>query len=153
MANICLKLYTNAFFGSILKSPMQMGSLSVYNSVTNISRLGTFKVPKKMFGKTQPFAGVFAKVSRKTKMNFSKSKKCFHVPGSHLTGRRSVSRRLDSRGGNPHLKIHIYVRETRPPIYRNNKFFVYFFGGLESVGHSFAHVAHFVFSRDAWIET
>jgi hypothetical protein len=43
MANISLTLYTNGFFGSILKSPIQMGSLSVKNSVTNISRLGTFK--------------------------------------------------------------------------------------------------------------
>ncbi len=43
MANISLTLYINAFFGSILKSPIQMGSLSVNNSVTNISRLGTFK--------------------------------------------------------------------------------------------------------------
>ncbi len=44
MANISLTLYTNAFFGSILKAPMQMGSLSVNNSVTNISRLGTFNM-------------------------------------------------------------------------------------------------------------
>ena len=44
MANISLTLYTNGFFGSILKSPIQMGSLSVNNSVTNISRLGTFKI-------------------------------------------------------------------------------------------------------------
>ncbi len=36
-------LYTNRFFGSVLKSPAQMGSLSVNNSVTNISHLGTFK--------------------------------------------------------------------------------------------------------------
>jgi hypothetical protein len=28
---------------SFLKSPIQMGSLSINNSVTNISRLGTFK--------------------------------------------------------------------------------------------------------------
>jgi hypothetical protein len=32
-------------------------------------------------------------------------------------------------------------------------FFVYFLGGLESVGHSFAFVAYFVFSRDVWIRT
>jgi hypothetical protein len=43
MANISLTLYTNSFFGSVLMSPIQMGSLSVNNSVTNISRLGTFK--------------------------------------------------------------------------------------------------------------
>jgi hypothetical protein len=44
MVNISLTLYTKGFFGSFLKSPTQMGSLSINNSVTNISRLGTFKV-------------------------------------------------------------------------------------------------------------
>ncbi len=39
-----LTLYTNGFFGSVLKSPTQMGSLSINNSVSNISRLGTFKL-------------------------------------------------------------------------------------------------------------
>jgi hypothetical protein len=43
MVNISLTLYTKGFFGSFLKSPTQMGSLSINNSVTNISRLGTFK--------------------------------------------------------------------------------------------------------------
>ncbi len=43
MTKISLTLYTNGFYGSILKSPIQMGSLSVNNSVTNISRLGIFK--------------------------------------------------------------------------------------------------------------
>ncbi len=32
-------------------------------------------------------------------------------------------------------------------------FFVYFFGGLECVGHSFAYVAHLWFLRDVWIWT
>ncbi len=32
-------------------------------------------------------------------------------------------------------------------------FWIYFFGGLEQVGHSFAYVAHFVFLRDVWIRT
>jgi hypothetical protein len=44
MANISLTLYTNGFIGSVLMSPIQMGSLRVNNSVTNISRLGTFKI-------------------------------------------------------------------------------------------------------------
>jgi hypothetical protein len=44
MANISLTLYTNGFIGSVLMSPIQMGSLRVNNSVTNISRLGTFNV-------------------------------------------------------------------------------------------------------------
>ncbi len=48
MANINLTLYTNCFIGSVLMSPIQMGSLRVNNSVTNISCLGTFK-PLKMF--------------------------------------------------------------------------------------------------------
>jgi hypothetical protein len=43
MVNISLTLYTKGFFGSVLKSPTQMGSLSINNSATNISRLGTFK--------------------------------------------------------------------------------------------------------------
>ncbi len=32
-------------------------------------------------------------------------------------------------------------------------FFVYFLGRLESVGHSFACLAHYVFFRDVWIRT
>ncbi len=32
-------------------------------------------------------------------------------------------------------------------------FFVYLFGGLECVGHSFAYVAHLRFLRDVWIRT
>ncbi len=32
-------------------------------------------------------------------------------------------------------------------------FFVYFFGGLECVGHSFAYVADLWFLRDVWIRT
>ncbi len=32
-------------------------------------------------------------------------------------------------------------------------FFVYFVGGLECVGHSFASVAHFAVFRDVWIRT
>jgi hypothetical protein len=43
MVNISLTPYTKVFFGSFLKSPTQMGSLSKNNLVTNISRLGTFK--------------------------------------------------------------------------------------------------------------
>ncbi len=43
MVNISLTLYTKGIFGSVLKSHTQMGSLSINNSVTNISRLGTFK--------------------------------------------------------------------------------------------------------------
>jgi hypothetical protein len=59
MANISLVLYTNGFFGSALKSPIQMGSFSVNNSVTNISRLGTSKVTKgflRIFCKPDPFS-------------------------------------------------------------------------------------------------
>jgi hypothetical protein len=43
MANVSLSLYTNGFFGSVLKSLTQMGSLSINKSVTNISRQSTFK--------------------------------------------------------------------------------------------------------------
>ncbi len=44
MANNSLKILTNRFFALFLKSPIQMGWLSIINSVTNISRLGTFNV-------------------------------------------------------------------------------------------------------------
>jgi hypothetical protein len=44
MMNISITLYRNKFFGAVLKSPIQRGSLSVNNSVTNISWLGTFKL-------------------------------------------------------------------------------------------------------------
>jgi hypothetical protein len=52
MANISQTLYTFEFFGSVLKSPTSMGSLSVNNLVMNISRLGTFKTIFYFF--TQP---------------------------------------------------------------------------------------------------
>ncbi len=42
LANISLKIFKNEHFASVPNSPTQMGSLSVNNSVTNISRLGTF---------------------------------------------------------------------------------------------------------------
>ncbi len=42
MANNSLTIHTNRFFALVLKSPIQMGWLSIINSVTNISRLGTF---------------------------------------------------------------------------------------------------------------
>jgi hypothetical protein len=42
MVNISLTLYTNGLFDSVLKSSFQMVLLSVINSATNISRLGTF---------------------------------------------------------------------------------------------------------------
>ncbi len=47
-----LTLDTNRFFGSVLMSPIQMGLLSVNNSVTNITHLGTTNwscvLPKKL---------------------------------------------------------------------------------------------------------
>jgi hypothetical protein len=43
MANNSLTIHTNRFYALVLKSPIQMGWLSIINSVTNISRLGTFK--------------------------------------------------------------------------------------------------------------
>ncbi len=35
----------------------------------------------------------------------------------------------------------------------NQFFYIYFFGGLECVGHSFAYVDHLVFFIDVWIWT
>jgi len=32
-------------------------------------------------------------------------------------------------------------------------YYIFFFGGLECVGHSCAYVAYFVFLRDVWIRT
>jgi hypothetical protein len=43
MVNISPTLYTNWFFGTLLKLPPQMGLLSGNNSVTNISSMGTFE--------------------------------------------------------------------------------------------------------------
>ncbi len=40
MSNNSLTIHTNRFFALVLKSPIQMGWLSIINSVTNISRLG-----------------------------------------------------------------------------------------------------------------
>jgi hypothetical protein len=48
MANNSLTILTNRFFALVLKSPIQMGWLSTINSVTNISRLGTFKFPTRV---------------------------------------------------------------------------------------------------------
>jgi hypothetical protein len=42
MADNSLTIDRNRFLALVLKSPTQMGSLSIINSVTNISRLGTF---------------------------------------------------------------------------------------------------------------
>ncbi len=43
MANNTLTFHTNQFFAVDLKSPVQMGQLSIINSVKNISCLGTFQ--------------------------------------------------------------------------------------------------------------
>ncbi len=43
MANNSLTILTNRSLALVLKSPIQMGWLSIINSVTNISRLGIFK--------------------------------------------------------------------------------------------------------------
>ncbi len=43
MVDNSLTIDRNRFFALVLKSPIQRGSLSIINSVTNISRLGTFK--------------------------------------------------------------------------------------------------------------
>jgi hypothetical protein len=42
MADNSLTIHTNQFFALVFKSPIQIGWLSIINSVTNISRLGTF---------------------------------------------------------------------------------------------------------------
>jgi hypothetical protein len=76
MANIGLTLYTDGFFGSVLKSPSQMGSLSIHNSVTNISRLGTFKA---WLVHVDPDLNQDSdSVCRRIKMSFKKGNKYFH---------------------------------------------------------------------------
>jgi hypothetical protein len=48
-----------------------------------------------------------------------------------------------------------YIRWVTPVQHAMAYFFIWciFLGGLECVGHSFAYVVHFVFSRDVWIRT
>jgi hypothetical protein len=71
MANNSLTIYTNRFFALVLKSPFQRGSLSIINSVTNISRLGTFKlyfviVYCKKLDETSHISSIYSrKISRK----------------------------------------------------------------------------------------
>jgi hypothetical protein len=48
------------------------------------------------------------------------------------------------------LAAFLTVERMESPI---GNFFVFFFGGLECVGHSFTYVAHFVFLRDVRIRT
>jgi hypothetical protein len=50
MADNSLTIDRNRFLALDLKSPTQMGWLSIINSVTNISRLGTFKARELKFG-------------------------------------------------------------------------------------------------------
>jgi hypothetical protein len=45
-----------------------------------------------------------------------------------------------------HCPLWLYYEPTQL-----QKFFIYFFGGLECVGLSFAYAAHFVFLGDVWI--
>jgi hypothetical protein len=48
----------------------------------------------------------------------------------------------------------IFVPESKEVVTLEAEvFFVYLFGWLECVGHSFAYVAHFVFLRDVRIRT
>ncbi len=45
------------------------------------------------------------------------------------------------------------LEDARHSTVGEKSFFLYIFGGLECVGHSFANVAHFIFLRDVWIRT
>jgi hypothetical protein len=67
MANISLTLYTNGFFGSVLMSPTQIGTLCFNNPVTNISRLGTFNL---WCGKVSASAQLSAVAMDKNKLLF-----------------------------------------------------------------------------------
>jgi len=47
----------------------------------------------------------------------------------------------------------VYTNFLGAYYFMQNIFFVYFFDGLECVGHSFAYVARFVFLKDVWVRT
>jgi hypothetical protein len=49
--------------------------------------------------------------------------------------------------------VHAVITQRQRFCFRQGTFFVYFIGGLQCVGHSFAYVAHFVFLIDVWIRT
>ncbi len=51
------------------------------------------------------------------------------------------------------LKKALFLRLAQYNKHWWTAFSVYFFGGLECVGHSFAYVAHLWFLRDVWIRT
>jgi hypothetical protein len=48
------------------------------------------------------------------------------------------------------LRPTIKVKFNTHTINKSTNFIVYFFGGLDFVGHSFAYVVHFVFLGDVW---
>jgi hypothetical protein len=50
----------------------------------------------------------------------------------------------------PHVRGNAWLCVSS---FQKYPFFVYFFGGLVWVGHSFAYVAHLWFLRDVWIRT
>ncbi len=57
---------------------------------------------------------------------------------------------------NPDSLLILSFRENwLEKLFKNHRYknFLYFFCGLEWVGHSFAYFAHFVFLRDIWIRT
>ncbi len=62
MADNSLTIDRNRFLALVLKSPTQMGSLSIINSVTNISRLGTFN--EEIFRKKNHEAGFLVELCR-----------------------------------------------------------------------------------------
>ncbi len=123
MVNISLTLYTKGLFGSFLKSPTQMGSLSINNSVTNISRLGTFNVqlllllePERRTGSTceTPWDGdIYCTLSEKERGASDLFLKV-SVPDPHVfeppgSGSGSTSQRYGSGSFNHQAKI---VRKT-----------------------------------------
>jgi hypothetical protein len=64
----------------------------------------------------------------------------------HLCTNKNCNGTVDS---NLALTHNNYVKINKPIKIKFS--FVYIFGELECVGHSFAYVAHFVFLRDVWI--
>ncbi len=56
----------------------------------------------------------------------------------------------------PYVRYHICLffdkHQINPLVLNFFSFLIFFFGGPECVGHSFAYVAHFELSKDVWIQ-
>ncbi len=81
-------------------------------------------------------------------MQFAKPRKLVNAlnPGSHFMNTATYDAREALAPGGMFERLGHLIKHF-------GIFFVYFFGGLQCVGHSFAYVAHLVFSVDIYIRT